>query len=82
MNDYIDGKKKKFFPIMENLQLNVKGIIVLENHRLVIRVVIINQGKKFQWMLKVVGESQVRYSLPYLKFIYKFYIYLYKYIFN
>lgn len=51
--------KKKFF-IIEGQLINVEEMIKLENHHLQIIVLIINSGKKQQWMLKPMGESGMK----------------------
>ena len=49
---------RKFFLLVESLQLNPERLMVLENHHLAISIVII-QVQKSQWILKLVGENDM-----------------------
>lgn len=52
----------KLFLTVEYQQINLEGMVKLENHKLV-AIIVIDAGKGQQRMLKLVGEILMNYGL-------------------
>ena len=55
-NEYIDRKKKSY----SRMATNVEWMKELESYQLAAIIMIVNSGKKHQWMLELVDKNLMR----------------------